>query len=1363
MQFEPNAGQTGSEVKFLARGKGYSLFLKPGEVALSLRSVSTNARTARPTSGQSTRLSRSRSREHTVARAELRTVLLGADPRARIEGMDESPGTVNYFIGNDPRQWRTGIHPFAKVKYSNVYPGVDLVYYGNQRQLEYDFVVSPGADPSRITLGFDGVNHLDIDEQGNLVAQVPGGTVLWRKPVAYQEVAGTRKAIEGKFMLKTPRQVGFQVELYDSSVPLIIDPAMVYSTYLGGSGDDTAEGIAVDGAGNVYVAGSTSSVDFPTYRGYDTTPNGSNDVFMAKLNASGTALIYSTYVGGAGDDWVGDDIADLVQNITGIHGGLAVDTNGNAYVAGWTYSPNFPMRNAAQNTSGGGADAFLFKLGPAGTNLLYSTYLGGPGDDIGHAVAVDNSGNAYVAGETYSGRNFPTQNPFQSKAGGYPQTDGQYADAFVAKYNTTLSGSGSIVYASWLGGSQDDRATAIAVDAVGNVYVTGIVDDSFYYFAYQYPNAPSSDFPTVNAFQPNFNAGSTDVLAGVSDGFLAKINPAGSAVLFATFLGGSGDDAGLGITLDASTNIYVVGMTSSGDFPLQNATQPVNVGADYLSADAFITVFSNSGTSLRYSTYLGGTSDDAAYDASVDRFGNIYVTGYTTSFDFPVTVGADQTNSAGIIGDAFVAKINPAIADPAGIVYATFLGGSEDQHGTAIALDANANFYISGYTASIDFPTTSGVLQGTNGGGYLDAFVAKFASPPDISVAMFLSSDPVTLGSNLTYTIRVNNNGLTSFTGTTNLVQIPTNLQILSVTTTLGSYSTNAGLVTFNMGTLTNNASVLQTIVARALTPGATTNTATVSSYETQAGLEPNTGNNTETLVSAVRGITDVTLTQTATPNPVVLGGLLTYTITVANKGPWPATSLVVTDALPAGVAYWSNSPSQGFAHTNFGPVTWTNFGTLAPGSNATLIIYTFATAVGSVVNAANAQMFEVDPNPANNTATTVTTVNPMADLAVSQTATTNSVFAGANLTYTILITNRGPSDATGAVLTDPLPPGVAFITATVSQGTYSQAGGTVTCSLGTLTNGTSATITVTAQPQVAGSITNTVAASSPVADTGPGPNSASVVTTVIPAADLSVAQTAQPNPSMVFNNVTLSVLVTNRGPSPATGVIMADALPAGLVFVSASSPGSWTQSGGVVTCNLGTLAGGAAATVSIVVKSVNDLTFTNSANVSSGVADLNLNNNTTTAAVTATNNPAAPLLRITLGNTNVVLSWSTNAAGFVLQSRLDVTTNSTWTTMPNTPAIVGNRYQTSDSRGSSTKYYRLFKPSGGVRLAASLVGTSIVLSWPTNAVGYILEINTNLSNPAAWSVVSTIPAVIDGQYYVTNPINLPAAFYRLF
>ncbi len=997
LQFEPNAGQTGGEVQFLARGKGYSLFLKPGEAILSLRSQ--HWEDPKPAVAGDRRPNRSnhrRAQAPKTARAEFRLALVGADPHALIQGLEESAGTVNYFTGNDSSQWRTGIHPFGKVRYGQVYPGVDLVFYGNQRQLEYDFEVGAGADPGGIALRLSGASHVEIDGQGNLVAQVPGGKLLWRKPVAYQVLGGTQREIEAGFVLQSSGQVRFAVGPYDSSRPLVIDPALIYSTYLGGSGDDTAEGIATDAAGNVYVAGTTSSVDFPTSHAYDATPNGSNDVYVAKLNASGTALIYSTYVGGGGDDWVGDDYVDLVQNISGIHGGLAVDTNGNVYVTGWTLSLNFPMRNAYQAANGGGADVFLFKLGPAGTNLLYSSYLGGPGDDKGHAVAVDNSGNAYICGETYSGRNFTTKNPFQSKAGGFPATDGAYADAIVAKFDTTQSGANSLIYSSWLGGSQDDRATGIAVDGAGNVYVTGIVDDSFYYYAYQFPNAPSSDFPLYNAFQPNFNNGSTDTNnPAFTDAFLVKINAAGTGPpVFATFLGGSGEDTALGITLDSSTNIYVVGMTASDDFPVLNALQPFNAGALYGTADTFITVVSNSGAGLRYSTCLGGVGDDAAYDVSVDRFGNIYVTGETTSFDFPVTDGADQPYAAGVYGDAFVAKINPAIADPAGIIYATFLGGDLDQHGTAIALDANGNFCISGYTTSTNFPTSPGVVEANFGGGYVDAFVARFLSPPDLSVALFLSTNPVIVGSNLTYTLQINNNGFTSFTGVTNVVPVPTNLQVLSATTTLGSYSTNGGVVTFNVGTLTNNASVRQTILARALSAGPTTNTATVVSYETVAGLELNNGNNTETILSAVRGIADVTLNQTATPGPVHVGDILAFTLTVANKGPWPVSALVVTDALPASVLYWSNYTSQGFASTNLGPVVWTNFNTLAVGSNATLTIYTVAAATGTITNVANAQAFELDLNPANNTATTVTTILPAAPVLQIALSGTNVVLS---------------------------------------------------------------------------------------------------------------------------------------------------------------------------------------------------------------------------------------------------------------------------------------------------------------------------------------------------------------------------------
>ena len=889
--------------------------------------------------------------------------LVDGNPRPELQGTEEQPGTINYFIGNNPRQWLTGIHGFSGVKYSQVYPGIDLVYYGNQRQLEYDFNLTAGAEPARIRIEFKGAKGVQVDDQGGLVIQLEGGSLHWAKPLAYQESEEGRQEVACQFVLRAENQIGFQVGAYDKARPLVIDPVLIYSTYLGGSDFDVATAIAVNGSGNVYVAGDTASVNFPTLSALDSTANGSNDVFVAKLNPAGTALVYSTYLGGSGDDFAQ---------------GLAIDSTGNAYITGSTTSPNFPPKNAYQSSYNGAGDVFLSKLGPFGTNLLYSTYIGGTDYEIGNAVAVDNSGNAYVAGETDSlistGSThpipFPTVNGFQNNAGG------GFSDAFIAKFNTTLSGTASLIYSSFLGGSTDEAASGVATDSSGNAYLTGQVMDS----SSVYPTVPHSNFPVLNAFQPQFNAGSTDPFAGSADGFVTKVNSAGSAKVFSTFLGGYNDDDGTGIAVDAGGRVYVTGETTSGDFPTLRAAQPVIGGGDTNAflADAFVTVFQSGGNALVYSTYLGGSGDESLPAIGIDQFGYVYVTGQTLSYDFPVTAGAYQTNSAGN-SDGFVAKLNPAVPGPASLIYSTFLSGGDnfgnsDNAGNAIAVDTNGNYYVTGQTTATNFPVTPGVLSPTNHGSS-DAFIAKFSSAPDLSISMIPSVDPVIVGSNLTYTIQVNNNGRSSFSGVTNQVQISPPFQILSVSTTVGNVTTNNGVLIFNLGQLANNAGVTQTVVVASSSPGVTTNSASVTAIETPT-LEINTGNNQSTAVSTIRGIADIKITtMTVTPSPGWATSNLTYTFAIDNKGPNPATSIMLTDALPASLSFVSANASQGTWNTNSGYVAF-SLGNLTGGSGATATIVAQALTTGVVVNSAGIAAFELDTNPANNTGSATVTVN---------------------------------------------------------------------------------------------------------------------------------------------------------------------------------------------------------------------------------------------------------------------------------------------------------------------------------------------------------------------------------------------------
>src|SRR6266576_230582 len=489
--------------------------------------------------------------------------LVGAKLTPQVEGVDEFPGKANYIIGNDPKKWGTNVPTYAKVRYREVYPGVDLVYYGKQRQLEHDFIVAPGADPSSITLGFAGAEKMSLDpRRGALVLSVKGGEVRFEKPRIYQELGGTWREISGGYVLKNANGVGFAVAAYDANKPLVIDPTLFYSTYRGGSGEDLGLGIAADGVGNAYVTGYTLSTDFPgaSSSTIQSSNGGGFDAFVAKINAAGTALVYSTYLGGSSDD---------------LGFGIAADGAGNAYVTGYTLSTDFPGASSSmiQSSNGGGFDAFVAKFNAGGTALVYSTYLGGSGDDPGQGIAVDATGNAYVTGNTVS-TDFPTTLlAFQSANAGS-------TDAFVTKLNP--AGSAPLVYSTYLGGSSDDFGQGIAVDAAGNAYVTGYTG--------------STNFPTTaGAFQIDNAVG--------ADAFVTKLNPAGSAPLvYSTYLGGSSDDFGQGIAVDVAGNAYVTGYTGSTNFPTTAGVfQIANAGSN----DAFVTTLNPAGSApLVFSTYL---------------------------------------------------------------------------------------------------------------------------------------------------------------------------------------------------------------------------------------------------------------------------------------------------------------------------------------------------------------------------------------------------------------------------------------------------------------------------------------------------------------------------------------------------------------------------------------------------------------------------------------------------------------------------------------------------------------------------------------------------------------------------------------
>ena len=686
LAFELNRGQADDSLNFLARGPGYTLGLAPTRVIFSLFDSSTFAKRDKSTDAAAVAGgSRATGPASSTPATVLRMNLVGADQNATATGLDAFEGKVNYLIGSDQSQWKTNIPTFGRVRYHEVYPGIDLLYYGNQRRLEYDFVVSPQRDPGAIALDFSGADALEIEAAtGDLLVRIGSQTIRQKKPVAYQEIGFVRREVESHYAMRGERRVGLEVGAYDKRAALVIDPTLVYSTYLGGSDSDLGRAIAVDSAGNAYITGYTTSTNFPTANALQVALNGTagsqatRDAFVTKINAAGTALIYSTYLGGS----AGDEAR-----------GIAVDASGNAYVVGFTSSTNFPVANALQATKGAtNEDAFVTKLNAAGSALVYSTYLGGgQSSEFGEAIAVDSSGNAYVTGSTFS-NDFPTVNPIQATYGGGT------TDAFVTKINAAGS---ALVYSTYLGGNGagSESGRGIAVDPSGNAYVTG--------------ETSSSNFPTANAIQ--------GTLGGDSDAFVTKFNAAGSALIYSTYLGGSAQDSGEGVKADASGNAYIGGFTLSTNFPVANAFQSAN-GGTTITQDAFVTKINSAGSALVYSTYLGGTGGEIAFGIAVDASGSAYVGGSTASLNSFPTANPIQCSRNGS-QDLFVTKFNPA---GSALVYSTYFGGSGADDGQGIAIDSSGNAYLTGSTTSADFPTLN-PIQGVNGGGtpFGDAFVTK--------------------------------------------------------------------------------------------------------------------------------------------------------------------------------------------------------------------------------------------------------------------------------------------------------------------------------------------------------------------------------------------------------------------------------------------------------------------------------------------------------------------------------------------------------------------------------------------------------------------------------------------------------------
>ncbi|TFH02139.1 MAG: T9SS type A sorting domain-containing protein [Calditrichales bacterium] len=614
---------------------------------------------------------------------------VGSNQNPAMQGIDKIDYKCNYFIGNDKSKWATDVPNYQVVMYKEIYDGIDLKYYGNGIQMEYDFLVSPGADFSQIKIQYEGAESININDNGELVVTTIWGDVIEQRPLIYQVENDSRIALDGKYLIQEDQSFSFELSGYDPSLPLVIDPILSYSTYFGGTGQDNCFAITVNDSGSAYITGYVRSTDFPTTAGaYQDSLVGAGanfDAFVTKLNPEGSALVFSTYIGG--------DKTDAGY-------GINVDSIGDVYVSGETWATDFPTTVGAYQTALNGIDydAFVIKLNSSGNSLIFSTLLGGTGKDECHDISIDGDGNSYICGTTESS-NFPTT------AGVIQETfigGGFYAknDAYVAKFNPTAT---ALIYSTYLGGNNIERAWGIETDNHGNAFITGYTQ--------------STDFPTTaGAFQTTLNGTK-------SDAYIIKLNPSGTALIYGSYLGGIGSETANNLTLDTSGNAYIAGFTNgSADFPTTAGAYKTTYEGN---VDAFVTKFNSTGDSLVFSTYLGGTNSDYIRDIALDKFDNVYIAGHTASADFPTTVGAFQTTNTGGPYDGFMSKLNYL---GNALDYSTYMGGaSASESMSGIALDSSGNVYFAGNTSSPSFPTTAGAYKETYQGSSGDAFIVKFS------------------------------------------------------------------------------------------------------------------------------------------------------------------------------------------------------------------------------------------------------------------------------------------------------------------------------------------------------------------------------------------------------------------------------------------------------------------------------------------------------------------------------------------------------------------------------------------------------------------------------------------------------------
>jgi hypothetical protein len=1016
LAFEANQGQTAAEVRYLAHGQGYQLFLTNQEAVLTLRQPATSG--AKSSKG----VSPVAARVHRKSNAALKTSVLrmhfdGANPAAQIAGTKQLPGKTNYFIGNDPKKWHTDIPSYEAVRYQGIYPGVDMLFYGRQQRLEYDFIVAPGADSEAITLGISGARNLEINSQGDVLMSVKGGKVALQKPVVYQEVNGQRRNIAGNYMIANDHQIRFAVTAYDHTQPLTIDPVLNYSTYVGGAGTDLALGIALDAAGDAYIAGTTTSNPFPTKNGISTTPPADvttlGTAFVTELNPMGTALVYSTYLGGSGNAF-GDEAT-----------AIAVDTATppNIYVTGFTGSSDFPpgtvvapYQATAPASVAAESAAFITKLAPSAVGtaqLVYSSYLGGDINDIGNGIAVDATGKVYVAGVTQS-TTFP-QVGMQITPG--QTSTGDAGNAFLSKFDPTVAGTPGLLYSTYIGGSGvgssflfgfADTAQAVAVDSTADAYLVG--------------GTMSTDFPTAGAAISPVSAACG--ANGQGSAFITVVNTTAQTLTYSRCLSGNpGAESAFGVNLgtgvpSVNTGItYITGTTSSANFPVTPGSIPP---AGVLTKGvAFVSLLNTLTGTLQYSTFLGGTNSDTGFSIASDSAGLAYVAGLTASADFPITQGALQEARNNPIGTAFVSKISPNGQGLADLVYSTYFGGQTLNNSLKIADGAQGisvsgtNAYIAGYMTAADMLTSSGAFQTNLGApGATNAFVADLPLTPTITITPASNNFGTQLVGTPTapFFFTITNN-------TTSAITLPLTITITATSGNAGDFSAPAAGGTCTAGeALAGGASCTLGVI---YTPSAVgPNVATLKIPDSaDTPLPPGQAH---PLTVGLTGTGSTTAAAIAfTPTSLTFAGQLltttsaTQTVTISN----PST---VTPLTISAIALPNNSP---FAITNNTCATLPVVLTVSPGGTTCVLTLAFSPTSSTAPGAVSSAISVTDT--ANGSPQTVALAGTAWDFSV--TAANISVARGATGMFPVVVTGLG--GFTGAVASTCAPGTGALIT----------------------------------------------------------------------------------------------------------------------------------------------------------------------------------------------------------------------------------------------------------------------------------------------------------------------------------------------